>query len=95
MCRSWERFIKVTPKFQGTDAQRKENVESHSWQRVDLSQRYGIDEMGVVVECSQCGILASGSESEYPCGSNQRGELPPQISFAEYMDTQRNQRSLP
>jgi len=94
MCRSWERFVKVTPRFNGTDEQRKNNVESHDWRRVDLAERYGIDELGIVVECFNCGILASGSEAEYSCGANQRRELPAQISFAEYMDTQRDKRPI-
>jgi hypothetical protein len=94
MSRSWEKFIKVTPRFIGTDEERKTNVESHDWKRVDLAIRYGIDELGVVVECADCGILASGTESEYPCGSNVRGELPPRISFDTYMNQVRDQRSI-
>lgn len=84
MSRFWERIVRVTPPFEGTAEQIKKNVESHSWKTVDLSIRFGTKDMGEVVECSQCGVLASSNVAYYSCDDVRNKKIPKEISWDEY-----------
>jgi hypothetical protein len=79
-------MMKITPRFVGTNDERRANVESHNWKRVDLAERYGYEGAKVVVMCQDCNVLASGTAAEYSCETNLRKELPEAIRFDEYMD---------
>ncbi len=84
MSRFWEKIVRVTPPFEGTSEQIKNNVESHSWRNVDLSIRFGVKDMGEVIECAECGVLASSNVAYYSCDDVRNGVIPKEISWEEY-----------
>jgi hypothetical protein len=71
MSNFWGKLIRVTPKFMGTPEERKANEQSHNWREVHLIDRFRevSDPTLKVVECSQCGILASHGAASYECGA--------------------------
>ncbi len=84
MSRFWEKIVRVTPPFEGTAEQIKNNVESHSWRNVDLSIRFGVKDMGEVIECAECGVLANSNVAYYSCDDVRNGVIPKEISWEEY-----------
>ena len=84
MSRFWEKIIKVTPPFEGSAEEIKKNAESHSWRNVDLSIRFGVKDMGEVIECADCGVLASSNVAYYPCEDVRNDRIPKEISWEEY-----------
>lgn len=94
MSRTWERYIKIIPAFEGTEEQKKQNVESHAWARVDLAKKYGQRGMQTVVQCLDCEVLASGNAAEYPCIDVQNGKLPKPVPFDVYANRTRNTRTF-
>jgi hypothetical protein len=84
MSRFWERIVRVTPPFEGTAEELKKNVESHSWRNVDLSIRFGVKDMGEVIECARCGVLAASNVAYYPCDDVRNGSIPKEVSWEEY-----------
>lgn len=93
MSRAWERYITIIPAFEGTAEQKKQNVESHVWARVDLAKKYGQSGMQTVVQCLDCEVLASGNAAEYPCADVQNGKLPKPVPFSEYVKRGQGTRS--
>ena len=87
MSRFWERIVRVTPPFEGTAEQIKENVQSHSWRTIDLSVRFGVKDMGEVVECAHCKVLVSSNVAYYHCDDVKAGRIPKEVSWEEYRAT--------
>lgn len=84
MSRFWEKIIKVTPPFEGSAEEIRKNVESHSWRNVDLSIRFGVKDMGEVIECADCRVLASSNVAYYSCDDVRNGCIPKEIPWEEY-----------
>ena len=71
MSNFWGKLIRVTPRFEGTDEQRKTNELSHSWHEVHLIDRFRevTDPRLKVIECRTCGVLATHGAASYQCGA--------------------------
>lgn len=83
MSRFWEQIIRIQPKFRGTDAEERENVESHDWARWNLAEEYPElshrDDLPEMVRCQICGVLADSNAATWPCGS-----APSPVSMSEF-----------
>ena len=84
MSRFWEQIIKVTPPFEVTAEQIKKNTESHRWRNVDLSIRFGVKDMGEVIECADCRVLASSNVAYYSCDDVKNGNIPKEVTWEDY-----------
>jgi hypothetical protein len=82
----WGKLIRVTPRFTGTPEQRKANELSHSWNEVHLVDRFRevADPTLKVIECSDCGILASHGAASFECGT-----APSEIPLDEWIEKEK------
>jgi hypothetical protein len=71
MSHFWGKLIHLAPRFAGTDSQKKDNIDSHSWRVVHLIDRFHEvkDARLKVTECSVCGVLATHGSASYSCGA--------------------------
>lgn len=81
MSRFWARIIKIQPKFEGSEEEAEANVDSHSWQVVDLGMSHPeVREFPPIVQCSVCNALADTEKSRWPCGG-----APPEMSAEDWL----------
>ena len=82
MSRFWGRIMKMVPPFKGSREDAEKNFLTHTWRTVDLEQRFGMPNLGKVVECSVCSVLSETTSAEWPCG-----EAPAPINFNDIADS--------
>ena len=83
------KFIKVCPRFEGTEEEKAANIASHDFRTVYLKDRFPemyYDTMVSVVECTRCKLLKCGINGLrdgavwYPCGA-----APDEIPLEDYV----------
>ena len=82
------KFIKVCPRFEGTEEERAANVASHDFRTVYLKDRFPemYDLTVSVVECTRCKLLKRGINGlrddavAYPCGA-----APDEVPLEDYV----------
>jgi hypothetical protein len=62
--------VEVPLPFQGTDEQKRANFETHTWEKVSITETV----------CKECGTHVYMVASDYPCGE----EPPRTIIFKEF-----------
>lgn len=69
--RFWEKLVRVSPPFDGSEAEARHNIASHKWHSVNLYQRYteAHENWAHVKECRLCGVIADSARSRYACGA--------------------------
>ena len=70
MSRFWEKILRYTPTFPGTEEEAARNVDSHNWRVFRFHEFYheASQDWPPIVECEDCGCLADSDRSNYPCG---------------------------
>lgn len=88
MCRTFTRLIKITLPFNGTESEKQNNIDSHTWRVVDMEQRYGVRGLPKITECVKCKVVADTPDAHWPCGM-----CPTPISYDEYSYMMKNRNS--
>jgi hypothetical protein len=82
MSRFWSRILRFQPRFEGSEEELRENVDSHVWHNFRFSDVYSeaSDDLPPIVTCRVCGIMADSNAATWRCG-----EAPPEIPYSEWL----------